>query len=153
VKFLEELLKYLVAGAFLGFVVGAIMHASKVHAAEPETFITTMVRSYHFKRPTLYNEENYGLGIERTINENWRFSAGFYRNSQRNDSVYIGTIYTPLNYRGFHAGVTLGVISGYNDSVVPAVFPTLIYEYKKVGMNLTIVPGSVVGLHLKYKFE
>lgn len=133
------------------FVLGVMLICSG--AIQAETYATLFTHSYHFKRPTLYNENNWGLGFEHTLTDSWRAAAGIYRNSTRHDTVYVGGIYAPIRDYGFRVGAVLGLATGYNHSVVPLFFPTLSYEYRDVGVNIILVPSSVVGLQLKWKFD
>ena len=133
------------AGLLVGVVISilaicVIGQAAKLFAAD---WLTSTVRSYHMERKG-YEEQNYGLGVETEVTQRLRLALGFYRNSERRDSVYGAAVYCPLylqfgNWRG--CGL-VGGVSGYNDTVAPLAGAVLSYEGKEWGANLLILPNK-----------
>ena len=106
-------------------------------------WITSTVRSYHMERKG-YEEQNYGIGIERSLFGNTSLALGFYRNSERRDSVYGAAVYCPFTSRwGNWRGCGLaGGVTGYNETVAPLAGGVLSYEGKEWGVNLLILPNK-----------
>lgn len=119
-----------------------------------ETWLTATVASYHHNRERGYNERNFGLGLERKLEENWSAIGGWYRNSYDNTSIYAGTAWMPIHRGYFHFGIAGGAVTGYSHVIGAFAFPTVAVQGKQVGMNIAIVPSlnrpfSVIGLQLK----
>lgn len=97
-----------------------------------------------------YNENNYGASLiyEWKDDENERLkkyiTGGLYKNSLDKDSYFFGGgIKNRLlgnDDAYLDAGVIGGLITGYNDSVIPALMPTLSIGKGPVGLNLMYVP-------------
>ena len=123
-------------------------------------WLTSTVRSYHMERKG-YEEQNYGLGVETEVTQRLRLALGFYRNSERRESVYGAAVYCPLylrsaNWRlcGMGGGVT-----GYNDTVAPLAGAVISYEAKEWGVNVLLLPNKdgdfskgVAALQLRRRF-
>lgn len=117
--------------------------------AEADTFGLHLV-SVHIPRND-YNNNNPGL-YYRT-DAGW--TAGFYRNSLRDDSVYAG--YT-WNWR--FLDITFGGVTGYTDPVQILVVPSIAFpQTANVRMRLAYIPrvekridSHVLHLMAEYQF-
>lgn len=76
-------------------------------------------------------------------------------------SHYAGLYWQPFTLGSLRLGGILGVINGYpkanNGDWIPFILPVASYEYKRIGINLTLIPtfrdivyGSLT-LQLKFK--
>jgi hypothetical protein len=124
-------------------------------------WVVATVHSFHTNRTAGYNENNFGIGLEKKLTENLTFGFGEYRNSIWNNSTYIGFMYTPFHLWGLKAGAMMGLINGYSSDVnaySPLLIPALVYEKNKWGINAIFVPpitsvdSGVVGFQVKYKW-
>ncbi|MCE9506735.1 MAG: hypothetical protein K8R48_00250 [Alphaproteobacteria bacterium] len=72
-----------------------------------------------------YNNINPGIGFEYRLRDRFHVGAGIYRNSMEVPSVYaLAGIETSGKKRiGF--GAEAGIITGYNESIIPAAMPYL----------------------------
>ena len=100
-----------------------------------------------------FNNVNPGLYLRYASG----LTAGFYRNSYRRESAYLGyTIETP-QWRDFSAAVTVGGVTGYPAaSVMPLVVPSIAYHFDQSTVRLGIVPrppktGAAAALHLMFE--
>ena len=141
----RNLIRFLTAAAVLGFFIWAAIIAGVGLAAKALSadWMTSTVRSYHMERKG-YEEQNYGIGLERSLFGNTSLALGVYRNSERRDSLYGAAVYCPLylrfaNWRG--CGLAGGV-TGYNESVAPLAGLVLSYEGREWGMNLLLLPNK-----------
>lgn len=130
-------------------------------AIASETSLVISGISYHFERAKKYNEQNFGLGLEHRLSENWRAGAGWYRNSFYRTSWYAGATYAPLAIGPVRLGMSLGVVTGYYkdpDRVLPMVVPTLSVEGGGWGANMVVMPpskqtgGGGIAMQLKRAF-
>lgn len=120
-----------------------------------QTWLTMPLVSLHMPR-TGYNQMNLGLGIEHKVAERWRLVLGTYRNSNREDSVYAGAIYTRWRWGDFRFGSSLGLVSGYGNDLLPMVVPAMSYERKGWGLNVILIPpvrGSPTIIGVQAKME
>jgi hypothetical protein len=104
-----------------------------------------------------YEQRNYGLGCERQISEKVRLVGGFYRNSLRIDSTYVGAVWTPWRLGPVRLGTAAILVSGYEVEPIKAVFPVASIEGRHAGVNLLLVPPTssnvgAIGLQLKARF-
>ena len=150
------------AGLIVGMIVlilgiCVVGQAAKLFAAD---WVTATVRSHHMERKG-YEESNTGLGLETSVNTNTRIAIGFYRNSERRDSLYGAAVYCPLylRYGNWRGCGLIGGASGYNDTVAPLAGAVLSYEGKEWGWNLLILPNKhgdftagVIALQAKHRW-
>lgn len=128
-------------------------------ALSEDTWLTASVLSYHFDRKEKYNETNFGLGFEQTLNDNWRLVAGTFRNSQRIDSTYMGVVWNPLHFGRWHFGALVGQFTGYEIDALYGVLPVATYEHNKWGVNFALAPpagnndSAVLGIQIKWKLK
>lgn len=101
--------------------------------------------SYHFNRSIGYNERNFGMGVEYKIDAEKSIVAGFYRNSVRTQTRYLGWVWAPIELGVFRAGAVIGVADGYADMrgghFFPMALPALSYEGERYGVNFTVIPS------------
>ena len=113
--------------------------------------------SYHFDRDKNLEDANPGLGIEYPINEQWSFTAGAFRNSDRERSKYIGVYFMPFEWQGVKFGAALGAFDGYpnyrDGNWFPAVIPTAAIEWQHWGLNIGFVPPYKDRLHGAISFQ
>jgi hypothetical protein len=109
-----------------------------------------------------YNERNYGLGGENCLGTvlgvPLRGAAGFFRNSNRIDSLYVGGSATLVKVGPASAGFAAMLVSGYEVEPVKAVFPVVAIEGEKLGANFSYFPrtksnGAALGMQLKWRFR
>ena len=124
------------AVAFLLGMVAAIAMQGK--AAD---WLTSTVRSYHMERKG-YEEQNYGLGIEQEVTHTLRFALGVYRNSERRDSLYGAAVWCPASWGSWRGCGLAGGVTGYNETVAPLAGGVLMYEGKKYGFNVLLLPNK-----------
>lgn len=125
-------------------------------------WLTAAAKSFHMDRSAHYNEHNYGVGLEYQFNSDLAVVAGEYKNSFFNKSKYFGVLFTPFSAGPFKAGVLAGEITGYilkdPRAYGPVVIPTIVWEGKRVGVNMVFVPPvgngtGVFGFQLKVKLN
>jgi hypothetical protein len=81
------------------------------------------------------------------------WTVGAYRNSVRRLSVYGGRTWESPAWHGLSAAVTVGVVSGYTDTVAALVVPSLAFTAHRTALRVGIVPrpptnGGSAALHL-----
>ena len=125
----------------VAFVLG--MASMVIYEGKTADWLTSTVRSYHMERKG-YEEQNYGLGIETEVTQRLRLALGFYRNSERRDSIYGAAVYCPLYLQktNWRLCGMAGGVSGYNDTVAPLAGLVLSYEGREWGANLLILPNK-----------
>lgn len=117
--------------------------------------------SYHFDIYKKLNNNNLGFGAEYRYSTVNSITAGRFYNSDRLISNYAAWYWQPFELGSIRLGALLGAIDGYpralNGGWFPVIIPVASYEYKNVGINLTVVPtiintvyGSIT-LQLKLK--
>ena len=118
-------------------------------------FLVVPIASYHTERNG-YNQINPGLGFERSINERWAVGGGFYRNSYRRDSFYVGATYMPFRLAQVRLGTSFGLMTGYG-GVLPMAAPTAAWDGDRVGVAVMVTPPvsgkALVGLMLRWRID
>jgi hypothetical protein len=142
----RNLVRFLTAAAVLGFFIWAAIIAGVGLGAKALSadWLTATVRSHHMERGKGYEEQNMGLGVETDVSQRTRLALGFYRNSERRDSLYGAFVYCPVSVRwGNWRGCGMaGAVSGYNDTVAPLAGMVLSYEGKVYGFNVLMLPNK-----------
>lgn len=119
-----------------------------VQAAENSMAVTLPVFTRHFPRSTDLNEHNHGLGLEYIVQKDVAVTAGFFNNSLRKETSYVGVVYTPLRVLGLHTGVVVGLdLSGGYNSINPCkpVIGALRFatgNESSIGFNIDVLPGG-----------
>ena len=126
-----------------------------------ELWINTGFYSYHFDTHRNLNNNNLGLGLEYRFSPENSITAGSFNNSNRHISQYAGWYWQPFTIGHVRLGGLVAMINGYqnanNGDWVPLILPVASLEYKRIGINLTLIPtykdivyGSL-SLQLKFK--
>ncbi len=114
----------------------------------PQVWLNAGSYSRHFDRNKNFREDNVGLGAEVWLADDHALLAGTFINSDRVRSHYAAYQWRPLHWHPagikLSAGITLGAFDGYprylSGGWFLAALPVLTAEYKRVGVNLYIVP-------------
>jgi len=117
--------------------------------------------SYHYQRDKGLNDSNPGFGAEYRYSTVLSATAGRFYNSDREYSNYLGIYYQPVALGPVRIGAAVGGFNGYpkmrDGGWFPAVVPVLSFDYKRVGVNLSIVPSykdrlyGAISIQLKLK--
>lgn len=101
--------------------------------------------SLHFDRDKDLEDQNWGLGVEYVLNDQWSLTAGAFRNSDRERSHYVGAYFMPFEWQGLKFGAAVGAFDGYphyrDGGWFPALIPTVAYESRHWGLNVGIIPS------------
>ena len=84
-----------------------------------------------------------GIGYEHALSKTWKLSVGAYDNSNCKLSSYVAGAWLPLKYGSFKLGTISGLVSGYNNSILPVAGLVLSYEPKnRIGLNFLFIPPA-----------
>ena len=126
----------------------SIMVVLVVHADEPpqkSTWVNFGMYSFHGKEDVPLNNENYGFGIEYKYAPTQSITAGTFKNSDFEQSRYLGWYWLPLQWGPVRFGGIFGIIDGYskalNGNFFPAILPAISYEGSRFGVNIYPIPG------------
>lgn len=145
----------------------ALLLCAHAQAQEPdsgrrsELWLDTGFATYHFQSDKNLNGQNPGVGIEYRFSDAAAVTAGRFYNSDRENSNYAGLFYQPWSYAGVKLGAVVAAFDGYphmrDGGWFPALIPAATYEYKRVGVNLAVIPTYKNRLHggisLQLKFR
>jgi hypothetical protein len=110
-----------------------------------EFWLDTGFATYHFDSDKDLNGANKGLGAEYRFNGTTSATIGRFYNSDRQWSNYAGVIWQPYAIGQVRVGLALAAFDGYpkmrDGGWFPAAIPTLTYDYKRVGVNVGIIPS------------
>jgi hypothetical protein len=85
------------------------------------------------------------LGVEYQFTETQSLTAGTFKNSDFEQSRYLGWYWLPLALGPVRFGGTFGIMDGYskarNGKFFPAVLPAISYERSRLGVNIYPIPG------------
>lgn len=128
-------------------------YAATSQGFQPSATLDVSLACVHLKqsaRDTL-NQFNPGLGVTYNFAHDWSASAGLYRNSLRQNSVYALAAWTPLHWQitpTWHVDVggEAGVLSGYSRQDNPAApfgaaAVIRLRDDKGYGGNIVVVPN------------
>ena len=135
---------------------------TKIDAAPTSEFwLDTGFLTAHFDSDKDLNGANKGLGAEYRFSGTMAATVGRFYNSDRAWSNYAGVIWQPYAVGPVRVGLALAAFDGYpnmrHGGWFPAAIPTLTYEYRRVGVNVGIIPSykdrlyGGVSLQLKFK--
>ncbi len=116
-------------------------------ASEKKTELELHLGSYHSNK--VYNNDNYGVGINYNYTKKMQFNCGIYNNSQRHESLYFGATYFPIEWKGFKVGAGALLATGYRDYTM-AITPDGKYYYWK---DRKVLLNPICGLVLTYKIN
>lgn len=99
----------------------------------------------HFDRDKDLNGANRGLGAEYRFSGTMSAAAGRFYNSDRAWSSYAGVIWQPFAIGPVRLGAAIAGFNGYphmrDGRWFPAAIPTFTAEYRRVGVNVGVVPS------------
>ena len=120
-------------------------------AKRSELWIDSGFATYHFQSDKDLNGRNPGIGFEYRLSDDSALAAGRFYNSDRQHSRYAGMFYQPLSYGGVRFGAVVGAFDGYpkmrDGGWFLALVPAATFEYKRVGVNIGVVPTYKNRLH------
>lgn len=130
-------------------------------APTSELWIDTGFYTAHFDGDKDLNNNNKGLALEYRFSGTLAATGGRFYNSDRAWSNYAGVIWQPYSVGPVRVGLALAAFDGYpktrDGGWFPGVIPTLTYEYKRVGVNVGIIPNykdrlyGGISFQLKFK--
>lgn len=125
--------------------------AGEAKSKTNELWLTTGFATYHFQSDKVLNGRNPGVGLEYRFADALSVTAGRFFNSDRQHSRYAGLYYQPWEYKGVRLGAVVGGFDGYpkmrDGGWFVAAIPTATFEYKRVGVNIAVVPTYKDRLH------
>jgi len=114
-------------------------------APKSEFWLDSGFATAHFNRDKDLNGGNRGLGAEYRFTGTMAATAGRFVNSDRAYSNYAGVIWQPWALGPVRLGAAVAAFNGYphmrDGGWFPALVPTLTYEYKRVGVNVGVIPS------------
>lgn len=129
----------------------------------PRYWLTFGWLSWHVDRDERKNGVNVGLGLEAEVSERWALSAGSYRNTFEENSVYGGALWRLWIAGQASAGLMFGVVNGYphlnRRQFSPYAFPVIQWHGDRIGVNLALIPPyegmtkGVIALQFKLAFN
>ncbi|WP_310627128.1 hypothetical protein [Limnohabitans sp.] len=135
----------------------ALAIAATTPAVMAEVWVNPGFYSYHFQRDRGFNNVNTGLGFETVLTDTYSVTAGFFHNSDRETSRYVGVYAMPFKIGTFKAGAAVGAFDGYpkmrEGGWFPAVIPTVAYEGPQFGLNVSVIPTVGEKLHGAVTFQ
>jgi hypothetical protein len=116
-----------------------------------ELWLDTGFATHHFQSDKNLNGRNPGIGVEYKFSDSMALTAGRFFNSDRQHSRYAGLYYQPWSVGGVRLGAVVGGFDGYpkmrEGGWFLAAIPAATFEYKRVGVNLAVVPTYKDRLH------
>ena len=116
-----------------------------------ELWLDTGFATYHFQSDKDLNGRNPGIGVEYKFSDNMAVTAGRFFNSDREHSRYAGLYYQPWSWGGVRFGAVVGGFDGYpkmrEGGWFLAAIPAATFEYKRMGVNVAVVPTYKDRLH------
>ena len=122
------------------------------HRVRADDYLVATARSYHFKRDPDQNENNTGVGFERTFRDDWRGHAGVYRNTFDRNTIYVFASNTPWRLGEWRVGYAIGAGTGYAHAVDAVGGGFLIREWRDFGINVAVHPAAVA-LQIKWRIR
>lgn len=120
-------------------------------AKRSEVWLDTGFATYHFQSDKNLNGRNSGIGVEYRLSETSALTAGRFYNSDREHSNYAGMYYQPWTVGPVRLGAVVGGFNGYpkmrEGGWFLALIPAATFEYKRVGVNVAVVPTYKNRLH------
>lgn len=135
----------------LSLCAGVNAHAQEAQNRPNEIWITTGFATLHFDGDSGLNGRNPGVGFEYRFHNDAAVTLGRFYNSDYAHSRYVGVNYQPWSVGPVRLGAVLAAFDGYpkmrDGGWFVAPVPTASFEYKKVGVNVAVVPGYKDQLH------
>ena len=85
-----------------------------------------------------YNNINPGIGLEYRLRDRFHIGTGTYRNSMEVQSVYALAGFETRGKKRIGFGAEAGIITGYNESIIPATAPYLRIGSRDGRLNVKI---------------
>ena len=148
--------RFILAATITGLIGWAVIISGVALLAKAfagESWVTVPLASKHSRKGD-HNEVNLGIGVEHELNERWRFAGGYYRNSNREDSLYAAAVHVYAKRGSWRFGSLYGVVTGYESDVTPMAGLVASYEQRDWGFNVILFPkdGAIVGFQIKFKW-
>ena len=109
-----------------------------------ELWVNPGLYSLHFQRDKGLNDNNIGIGAEYRYSTVSAITAGVIDNSDRKASRYAGWYWQPLALGPVRLGGVAGAMDGYpkyrDGGWFPVLLPAASVEYKRVGLNVLVIP-------------
>jgi hypothetical protein len=126
-----------------------------------EVWVDTGFATAHVDSGKNLNGSNVGYGAEYKFSGTMAATAGHFYNSDRGHSSYAGLIWEPYAIGVLHLGATVAAFNGYprvrDGRWFPALIPTATIEYRRVGINIGVIPtiGDRLygGISVQLKFK
>lgn len=124
------------------------VHGEGLHVAQSqpisELWLNPGLYSLHFQRDKGLNDNNLGIGFEYRYSTVNSVTAGVIDNSDRKTSRYAGWYWQPLAAGPVRIGAVAGAMDGYpkfrDGGWFPVLLPAASVEYKRVGLNVLVIP-------------
>ena len=100
--------------------------ASPPLAARHSIWLNPGFYAAHFDTNKGLRNENFGLGVEVQLNEDWSVTAGRFINSDSAHSSYVGAYYQPFTFAYGKWGVVMGAFNGYPKAFDGGWFPAVL---------------------------
>lgn len=120
-------------------------------------YLDVNLASYHSSSWYDYNNNNLGLGYSKGLSQNLELITGFYENSFYTQTVYGGVDLHTSDRRGFRAGISLGIATGYISPFF--ALPNITYRVGNIRTKIGYIPeiggdtqSNAVTLQVGYKF-
>jgi hypothetical protein len=130
-------------------------------APRSELWLDSGFATWHFDQNKDLNGRNPGVGVEYRFSGRMAATAGRFYNSDRDHSLYAGVIWQPYSIGPVRLGAVVAAFNGYpkmrDGGWFPALIPVATIDYKRVGVNIGIVPSykdrlyGGISLQLKLK--
>ncbi|HEY0063216.1 MAG TPA: hypothetical protein VGC21_13935 [Telluria sp.] len=126
-------------------------YAQEDRSKRNELWLDTGFATYHFQSDKNFNGRNPGYGVEYKFADEYALTAGRFFNSDRKHSNYAGLFYQPWSIGPVRVGGVVGGFNGYpkmhEGGWFLAVIPTATFDYKRVGINIAVIPTYKNRLH------
>ena len=138
-----------------------LLLASLIVASAPAAFADIWVNpgfyAHHFQNDKGFNNVNTGFGVEASITDSYSLTAGIFENSDRATSHYVGMYAMPFKIGSLKAGAAVGTFNGYpkmrDGGWFPAIIPTVAFEGRRLGLNVSFIPTIGDKLHGALTFQ
>jgi hypothetical protein len=142
--------------AFYAALLLGLVAISRPLFADGDWGIVINGRSVHLNAEKQWNQDNWGLGLEKEFNSSARWVttavANGFKDSMDNPSYMAGVsikrrFRVPSNHVYFDAGVVGFTMTRHDvrhDAPFPGVLPTMTFGARRFAVNVTYMPGSVV---------
>jgi hypothetical protein len=102
------------------------------------------------------NQNNVGIGLRIDGGEWKNYAFGIYQNSYNRPSIYLAKEFTTHIVGPIHAGVLVGLVTGYKHPVTPWLVPELVLKFDPYEVALLASPfgqDRAAALQIRYTFK